>query len=102
MADDNMVLLCKDEVYAIVGAAFEVYNTLGPGFLEAIYHEALGIELMERGIPIESEKKIRIDYRGKGRGCSQFTVMRENLRLMIFDFRFIDHQKSWTIINQKS
>ena len=29
MADDNMDLMCKDEVYAIVGAAFEVYNTLG-------------------------------------------------------------------------
>ncbi len=65
MADDNMDLMCKDEVYAIVGAVFEVYNTLGPGFLEAVYHEALGIELMERGIPFESEKMIRIGYKGK-------------------------------------
>ncbi len=63
MADDNKDLLYKDEVYAIIGAAFEVYNTLGPGFLEAVYHEALGIELMERGIPFESEKIIRIVYK---------------------------------------
>jgi GxxExxY protein len=38
-------LLFKDECYAIVGACFEVYNELGPGFLEAVYHEALEYEL---------------------------------------------------------
>ena len=65
MADENTDLLYRDEVYAIIGGAFEVYNTLGPGFLEAVYHEALRIELMERGIPFESEKMIRISYKGK-------------------------------------
>ena len=38
-------LLYKDEVYAIIGAAMEVYNQLGSDFLEAIYQEALEIEL---------------------------------------------------------
>ncbi len=58
-------LILKDEVYAIVGAAMEVYNTLGPGFFEAVYQEALEIELADRGIPFESQKELRIFYKGR-------------------------------------
>ncbi len=59
-----MKLLHKNEVYKIIGAAMEVYRELGPGFLEAVYHEALEIEFDIRGIPYESKKKLRIQYKG--------------------------------------
>ncbi len=58
-------LLCKDEVYAIVGAAMEVYNMLGPGFLEAVYQEALEIEFTERDIPFEAQQELRIAFKGR-------------------------------------
>ena len=61
----NNGLLLKDEVYKIVGAAFEVSNTLGSGFLEAVYQEALEIELRDNQIPFESQKKINIAYKDK-------------------------------------
>lgn len=58
-------LLYKDEVYAIIGAAFEVYNTLGSGFLEAVYQEALAIELSSRQIPFQEQAQIKIEYKGE-------------------------------------
>jgi len=58
-------LILKDEVYAIVGAAIEVSNELGSGFLEAVYQEALEIELEERRIPFASQVPIEISYKGR-------------------------------------
>ena len=58
-------LLYKEEAYAIVGEAMEVYNTLGSGFLEAVYQEALEIELAERSIPFESQKELYVYYKGR-------------------------------------
>ncbi|MFP4172110.1 MAG: GxxExxY protein [Candidatus Hydrogenedentota bacterium] len=60
---DGQGLLLKDEVYGIVGAAIEVSKNLGNGFLEAVYQEALALELSDRGIPHEEQKPIRIQYK---------------------------------------
>jgi GxxExxY protein len=57
-------LIYKREVYAVVGAALEVYNELGPGFLEAVYQEALELELAQRKIPFESQKQLQLQYKG--------------------------------------
>ena len=38
----------KEITEAIIGAAFEVYNHLGYGFLEKVYHRALQVELLRR------------------------------------------------------
>ena len=58
------MIVYKEEAYKIVGAAFNVYNTLGAGFLEAVYQEALEIELQRRDIPYEREKELKIAYDG--------------------------------------
>ena len=42
-----------------------VYNALGHGFLEAVYHEALELEFIKRGIPYERDKELKIFYEGK-------------------------------------
>ena len=54
----------QQEIFDIIGAAMEVQNELGLGFLELVYHEALNIEFGLRGIPFETEKLITISYKG--------------------------------------
>ena len=58
-------LLLKQEVYSIVGAAIDVHRELGPGFLEAVYQEALEIELGLKEIPFEAGKHLPIRYKDR-------------------------------------
>ena len=55
-------IVYKDESYKIIGACFNVYNTLGSGFLEQVYQECLEIELEKLGIPFVTQKEIEIKY----------------------------------------
>lgn len=59
-----MSLVYPNESYAIRGAAMRVYNVLESGFLEAVYQEALEIELDKRHIPYEKEKELDVYYDG--------------------------------------
>ena len=54
---------------AIIAAAFEVHNTLGHGFLEAVYREALCEELRLRGIPFLREQTVPVFYKGTRLAC---------------------------------
>ena len=58
------MIIFKEESYKVIGAAFKVYNTLGPGFLEAVYQEALEIEFLRQDLPYEREKELKIRYDG--------------------------------------
>ena len=58
------MIIYKEEAYKIMGAAFKVYNSLGHGFLEAVYQEALELEFQKQGVPYEREKELKIYYDG--------------------------------------
>lgn len=56
-------ILYKEQTFAVIGAAMEVHNILGPGFLEAVYQTALERELTLRNIPFEQKVKLPVTYK---------------------------------------
>ena len=57
-------LLFKEECYRIYGCIYAVNKKLGTGFLEAVYQEALEIELKRENIPFVSQQELEILYDG--------------------------------------
>ena len=50
--------------YQIRGAIYDVYKNLGPGLLESVYEEAMAYELQKRGLKVERQKELEIQYDG--------------------------------------
>ena len=63
MEKEQAKMIYPHEAYEIIGAAMEVHRTLGQGFLESVYQEALEIEMSKREIPFSSQTKIQIHYK---------------------------------------
>lgn len=49
----------------IIGCAIEVHRTLGPGLLESVYENCLLYELEEKGIFVERQVELPIEYKDK-------------------------------------
>ena len=49
----------------VIGVFFEVYNELGGGFLESVYHSALRIALQHAGLRVEAEVPVPVYFRGE-------------------------------------
>ncbi len=55
----------KELTRQIIGAAMEVHSTLGFGFLESVYEEALAVEFRLQDIPFERQKSLEVCYKGE-------------------------------------
>ena len=53
---------------AIIGSFYQVYNTLGSGFLEKNYENALAIELRGQGFLVQQQAPIKVFYKGQSIG----------------------------------
>ena len=82
----------NDITYEIRGAIYDVYKELGPGLLESVYEEALCFELEKRGLSVERQKQVPINYKGN--------VLKTELRLdllvedkVIVELKSVDEMK---------
>jgi len=48
----------------VIAAAIEVHRQLGPGFIESIYEHALVVELHNRGLKVEQQVEVPVEYEG--------------------------------------
>ena len=55
---------CSELIELVVGASYEVSNTLGCGFLEKVYERALVRELTTRGLAAKSQVSYAVTYKG--------------------------------------
>ena len=58
-----MAFLHGEITEAVIGAAFEVHNVLGYGFLEKVYQNAMQVELIQRGHQCVTEAHIKVRYK---------------------------------------
>ena len=83
--DENY--LYKDLTQKTIGSAMEVHRTLGPGFLEGVYEEALVYELEKAALAWERQKEFTIKYKD--------TILKKKLRVdLIVDGKVIVGNKA--------
>ncbi len=71
------LLEAGDLTGTILGAAVEVHKTLGPGYLESVYSNALAVALAERGIVFATEHQIELQFHGHSIGLHRLDFLVE-------------------------
>lgn len=84
MAGDPSMWTGPDEPLTrqVIGAAIQVHKTLGSGFIEGIYRNALIVELQHHDLAVETEKVIEVYFRGQQVGLQRIDLLIEE-RLII-------------------
>lgn len=81
---DNDKLLHKDLTDSIIGMYYNVYNELGYGFLESVYHNAMIIALRKAGHKVESQKRIVVYFEKQAVGEYYADMMVDGLVILEF------------------
>ena len=92
--------------YSIIGAFFEVYNTLGFGFLEHIYVLALERELRARGHTVARELGVQILYKGEELGFQRLDIVIDSVVVIevksTFDLHPASHRQVYNYLRATS
>jgi GxxExxY protein len=63
-----LALKCEDLTSKVIGAFYDVYNELGHGFLESVYHKAMIVALRTAGLEVATEVAVPVTFRGQSVG----------------------------------
>jgi len=93
--EEEMTILHKDITDKVLRSFYNVYNTLGYGFLEKVYENSMMIELNELGLHCERQKQIKVFYKEKEVGEYYADILVENkviLELKACEVLMPEHQ----------
>lgn len=77
-----MPLKYEELTAKIIGIYYDVYNELGHGFVESVYHRAMLIALGQAGLRAESEVVLPVSFRGTSVGDFRADIVVEDLVLI--------------------
>ena len=84
----------------IIGCAYRVHNTLGAGFLEKVYENALGIELRQQGLAVEQQAPIQVYYASQIVGDYYADLLVENRVIVeLKAIRALDKEHEVQLVN---
>lgn len=72
-----------------IGCAIRVHQTLGPGFHEAIYQDAMGVELEWEGLPYEREFRVAMFYRERPLRTQRLDLVVNGL--VVVELKAVEH-----------
>ncbi len=78
----------SDLTEKVIGAFFDVYNELGFGFLESVYHKAMLVALADAGLRAETQVHLPVFFRGHLVGDFYADILVE--RVVILELKAID------------
>ena len=79
MQPESVILSPEDDDRDTIGCAIDVHREVGPGFLEAVYHRAMGIALAAHGLGFLNEQQVDVIYRGHRVGFQRLDLVIEGM-----------------------
>ena len=80
---------------AVIGAFYEVYNTLGFGFLEQVYATALQREIAARGLRVAREVSVIVRYKGVALGAQRLDMVVDDRLVVEVKSALKLHPEAW-------
>jgi len=71
----NLDTTTESYITEVIDCGFVIHRDVGPGFMEPLYSNAMGMELRTRGIPFEREKVITVTYRDQPVGVYRLDLI---------------------------
>ena len=78
----NTDLMHYELTQKVIAVFYEVYNELGHGFLESVYHKSLALALNEKGLTVQTPIDIPVFFRGHQVGCFEGDILVEKCVLL--------------------